>query len=451
MARKKKSTTKTEYDEQDDQRFIVLMEALLNKKKLTKDDVPKLIKKHYTENNNLTPMAQDQTTPTLRNIVKNKMKNIDPELLDDAFYLIDNVYPRLYTNLNTLDNYFSQDVRTLIFKRFGAGEYYEMAKEQVALPWEVKGALEEAKRKKTLEKNQKPLEIKTDDIIGFIRDNIISEDPFRKAVALLIASGSRPVELFVRSTYTEYEDEFTNGHWVRQTKIAKKKGRDVEVLKPIIYLKAKQFITELEYVREKLKERYGTLSENNDEEKIRSSIRDRANITAKQIFGNAFKDANVEEITLYTARKLYANLSYELYGRNRKTIHGNKIPYSLWLSFVLGHEGKSGSLNNYTHVALEQEFEHHEDLTARQNLLEQKVEQLEERVEVKQIPQVQAKPVPIVSVRDEAINKLKPLFNDYVKKNAHRPSQSLFEKLAKGVLPRATIRNVYKELYREAA
>lgn len=452
MAPKKKST---KVQLSDDDKFMKLMEelyGLASKDRLNGDQVPIMIKKYYID--------KGKEVSSLKDIVKTKMMNIDPSLLKRAFYYINNVYPKLWPNLNTLDNYFTNDVRVLISKRFGKeSEEYKMAKKDVAIPYDVKGQMIKESKQKVEEKNQKPITTTSRTIIDLIKDNIISEEPFRKAVALLIACGSRPVEMILRSTYTEYNNDHkdsgiepTNGEWVRQTNVAKKRGKDESLLKPIIYLKAEQFISELKYVREKLKGIYGSLSENKDPEKIRSSIRDNMNIVAKNIFGSSFKDQKHEdnkENTLYLARKLYANLSYKLYSE-RNTIHGETIAHPNWLKKVLGHDG-AGSVENYSHVKIINEDESREDLTARQNLLEQKVEQLEERLEEKQVPQAEAEPVPVVSVREEAINKLKPLFNDYVKKNAHRPSQSLFEKLAKGVLPRATIRNVYKELYREAA
>lgn len=376
--------------------------------------------------------------------------DVNDPFLTTAFKLADRVYPALWPKLSTLDNNFTNDVRVIMRDRYTKDSPQHMkAKEEVALTWEQKAKLEEGKNKKVVERNRNPIRIDGDLILDYIRNNIVSTDPLRKGVALLVASGSRPVELFLRSNYTEYNDEYSNGYWVEQTRIAKKRGLEVTVKKPIIYITAAQFIEELAYVRAELKKKYGSLSAKNDSDKLNPSITSASNTTAKNVFGNDFGDLHQLENKQYTSRKLYANMSYELYCRDRTTVHGQTVAYPHWVSNVLGHDG-TGTLSNYAHVYITFKKELPEGLSTRQNLLEKKVEQLEERLEEKQVPPAEVKPLPTVSASEEAVNKLKPLFNKYIKEQGRRPSQAAFEKMAKGILPRATVRTAYKTLYRQA-
>lgn len=376
-------------------------------------------------------MSQDSFDLNFRELVKERMAVVKQANLKDIFKDINKVYHKLITNPSTLDNYFTADVRKPISVRFGIdSREHKLAKELVRLDYEVKGKLLKDAKTKVFQKNQNTIQTDSKFIIDLIRDNVHSEDSLRVAVALLIASGSRPIELFARSEYKKLD----NG-WVTQSNIAKKKGESVSVKKPLIYLSADQFIEALTKLRESLKGRFKNIVSPKTGQ-LSSSINTAANNVAKKIFEGK------QDFTLYTARKLYANLSYDLYGKNKKTIVGDSPNLQVWISSVLGHqEGSLSTSANYSHVSLAPDNTTPDELKRKQDLIETKIEELETRMDDASISQAPATPEPLpnITVDMSKYGKYRSKIKaSYLSNN--KPLGAAMERILKGTVPRAYVR-----------
>lgn len=364
----------------------------------------------------------------------------DKKRFEKILAMINDIYKNLYKNNYTLDSMFSKDVRKPILDKYGVKSPEYLASKKLAkISYKEKGALIEEQKKKVYERNSNRLEFKSDEIMEIIKDNINSEDPIRVAIALLISCGSRPIELFERSTYSP--DTTHGDNWIRQDYVAKRK-QDVDkpLFKPLIYLKADEFVEKVYGMRNDLKKKYNELvgSDGN----LKSTLSQAASVIIKMIFD--FRD----DITLYTMRKIYGIVSYELYGKTT-SVYGKNPSYNVWLNNVLGHS-KSAFMtsHNYSHVELTKENLTPENLAIQQNILETKLENIEERLDQEEVPQAPEKPLE-TNVKDKEIldkfKKIKKIFDEYKKKNKKIPTQTELEKLASKVSTRAIIRLFYKE------
>lgn len=385
--------------------------------------------------------AMEQFSTLFRPLVKSKMAEVKKGNLKEIFKLLNKLYTNLYKNPSTLDNYMSEDVRKPISVRFGYNSpEHKLAKQLVRLDYEIKGNLLKSAKEKVFEKNKHTIQTDSKEIIDAIEQNYNSDDPYRKAVALLIASGSRPIELFARSTFTKivHQGEQIYNTWIHQDNVAKKKGEAFSLKKPLIYVTSDQFLTALNDIRSKIKDPL-------KDDKLKTTINSKANAAAKSIFKGR------DKFTLYTSRKLYGNLSYDLFGRNKTTIHGTNPNLQVWLSLVLGHaEGSVSATHNYSHISLAPDTTTPDELNRKQDVLETKIDHLEERMEGMGINEPPAPSIPKVSVYHERYKNLYPkimeLYETLKDRLGVSPSGLQMEKAAKGTsIPRAYIRQFMKE------
>lgn len=422
-----------------EKKFITLFTKLLKIKTLTPLETNELIIKAYPK---LEFTEKKNSSALIRALVFYVIKNMKPEqlIIQEIFDLIDKVYPKLYKNPATLDNYFTQDVRQPIAKRFPTvnGEehvFYTLAKESVALPDEVKGKLLKDSRDKVTEKLRNVVDVKLDYILDIIQKFIISKDPMIRCVALLLACGSRTIEFFGKSDYTVYNFEDSNS-WVTQNYIAKKRGMSAKtdkVIKPIVYFSNEQFITERKKALEELKtivkdKPFYTIY--NDKEKLASFITERVNKSAKEVFQNR------AEFTAHTTRSLYALVSYELFGR-KKSPYGNNLEFRQFISDSLGKEGSESATREYSKFNLVVDIKKDEALVKTQ-LLEKKIDDLEEKLDSLNINVKETKYVEMIKVEYEKYNK----------EHSFYPNTAKMEVLMKGKVPRRLVRLYVK--YRES-
>jgi hypothetical protein len=433
----------------DDLKFIALLTKLFNTPNLTHEVCNKLITKAYP---NLEFLENKKSNVFIRPLVFWKIKNMDDnrDTIEQIFKLIDDVYPKLYLNKSTLDNLYTSDVRQPVAKRWPSPtgkkgddhEYYKLVKEMVALPDDIKGALLKDAKDKGTQKLKNQTVIDMEEILNIIKTNLVSVDPMRRAVALLICCGSRTIEFFSKSSYKPYKfDE--NKHWATQTFIAKKRGDSTKtdtVIKPIIYLTAEKFIAERNYVLEQLYSKYPKYNKSfitidKDKEKLASVIVDYGNKIAKEVFSNR------EGFTMHTCRALYAIISYDMFGQ-KKSPHGDKSEFRQWISDVLGKEGDDSATRQYAKFVLSHKLNVSE-IPAKTEQLEKKIENLEERMDNLNI-NVDEKPLPTVIVKnarsEKQIRLVSELFEKYVKDNGKEPTQTHLETLAKSVAPRRIVR-----------
>lgn len=431
-----------------DKTFITLLTKLSKNKQLTMEITNFEIEQAFPKKEFLDS-DEKNTNILIRKLIPYKLARLVHSNLEVVFKLINKVYPKLYENQTTLDNLFSTDVRKVISKRFGVNSpEHRKSKKLVALTYEDKGQILKDAKEKVVKKQQNRTEYSTDQIIKIIQDNVISEDPFRKATALACAAGTRPIELFTKSDFKlatlepnnpSYKDR---DHYVDQNGIAKKKGVETTIIKPILYLTAQQFIDNLKEMRTAINARYPKILTKNGQ--LNGSIGTQANKAAKTIFEHQ------GDFTFYTTRKLYGLLSYDLYGK-KPNMYGANMSYASWLSKVLGHkEGDLTTSLNYSHFSIEPDKTVTPDeILAQQAVLQTKLEYLQERFDespcvdeleadtlknkVKNNPKMQ-----------EDFVKLKKYYKDFVSQTTYQPTQTMLEQFVKGIIPRSVVRIWYK-------
>ncbi len=422
MPRKRKAVNKI-----PETNFLNELGQLLNVKKVSdSNDIIGMF-------NNSNEYIPNNSKVHFRYYVGYLLKNIDKSLLKDAFEMINKIYANLYSNTKTLDSFFSKDVRKPILEKYGANsEEYKMSKNLVKISFSEKGKLISEAKKKVFDKNANRLEFTSDVVINIIKDNINSLDPFRRAVALLISCGSRPIEFFQRANFKP--DPANGPNWVIQDYIAKSKEPNKKVHKPIIYFKAEEFIDHLKNLRDDLIKKYKTLVDKKGE--LKNAITGATNITTKEIFN--YQDG----VSQYIARKLYGAISYELYSKTTN-LFGSNPSNNIWLNSVLGHGEKSFmTSHNYSHVALKSQEISNEDIVIKQDILETKIEAIEERLD--DLPKAVTLPEQLndeIYKNKEPIFKLiQKVFDKYVSDHSKNPSQNILYDLSRKFAKRADVR-----------
>lgn len=425
--------------------FKKIVETLKKLKDL-KDikSVNKIILEKYPRND----FIKENSKNYYRSFIVWLLTKVPKDKFEDPLKLINNIYSNLYTNTKTLDGMISKDVRKIILEKYGEkSSQYTLSKKLVKISYKDKGVLIQREKDKVFEKNANRLEFNSDEIIRIVKDNINSDDPLRNAIALLIASGCRPIELFERAKFTAAPEVGPN--WVIQDYVAKRKDKDAKPLtKPIVYFKATEFIDLLKKMRGVLHDKYPTFVTPKGE--LISSISSKANLLAKEIFEYR------QGVTLYTTRKIYGITSYELYSK-ATDIFGANPSYNIWLNGVLGHsKGSLMTSHNYSHVELSKEDVTPEELAIKQNILEQKIEDVEDKIEdvqellgLEDIPKAPEKPAEKETIDNKKIKAtfklIKPIYDKYVKDNGNPPTQTKLEELAKHITTRVIIRMFWGE------
>jgi len=283
----------------------------------------------------------DRKRSVLRAFVSYLFNIIESKHLNSALKLVDVIYKNRYENHRTLDSVFTIDVRNTIKKRFGQeSKEYENSKKLLRLSYEDKGQLIKENNERVIDKNNKRFEYNYHDIHSLIRDLSKSDDIMKVALSLLLASGSRPFELFIQSMYRPYDFGNCN-NWIEQSGIAKNKT-GIIVIKPLIYYDNKTFINCVKKLRTLIDDLFNNITDNNGG--LSKTIAIKLNKTTKEAFDD-------NDITTYISRKIYGSVAYELYGSNNP--FGTNLSLSNFLNKVLGHaENSLSTTHNYTNIQI---------------------------------------------------------------------------------------------------
>lgn len=370
-----------------------------------------------------------RTKNYFQKLVSYYMSIIQRSNLEKSFKLLDTIYKKLYTNNRTLDNKFTSHIRSPIFTRFGRnGPEHKASKKFAKLSYEDKKQVIADANKKLNENHEEVIRFDTEEVFKIIKRGINSEDVYEKAVALALASGCRPVELFNDRIHFQKVDE----SWVIQSEVAKKRSVIVSVEKPIIGISSDQFIEQIGDMRYFIKSENRKVIERNGE--LNGNIENKANQKTKQLFG--YED----KITLYFCRKVYGSLSYDLFSKSGKC--GKDPTLQLWISRVLAHSGTDiKTALHYSNLKPIKKDISETDL----ELLKAKITHLEEVIDSKKIIETK----PIVSKKDskqkkyfEAINEI---YKEYKSNNKIPLTQTDLERLCAGISPRSYVRLFYKQ------
>lgn len=359
------------------------------------------------------------------------MTIIDKKLITTMFKDLELVYRKMYPNLSTLDKALSKDIRVPLFTRFGRNsEIHKIAKAGIKLKHEEKQ--EVVKKQIDSLKNQSGdvNEYNTEEVFKVILKEIDSEDEYKVACALALASGSRPIEIFDREVEFTKVDE----HWVKQWKVAKKRGKEFTLEKPIIGISAEKFIQKIDEMRWFIHDKNRNVL--NSKGELNKKIQSKANDTMKVIMDY------VGGITMYSARKIYADLSFKIYAKGSR--HGDNPNLEIWRQAVLGHDEKD--FRSGVHYGNFKSVEGDGGSgSAKISILEAKVEKLEEIVENKSVIKVD-KPVVIMGKKQSKQNDYLARVKFEYDKLTKKPKQTEAEVLFKHLVPRSYIRLFYKTL-----
>ena len=184
--------------------------------------------------------------------------------------------------------------------------------------------------------NKRQIDInKVYDVMDLTRQ---SSDPLDLAIGLQLACGGRISEIL---SYGEFSESKTENS-VIQKGILKQRGdnRREQVEKPIIHYTRPQFFEMLHKLREKLSQKLTDIKKGTyTHYELSQEFNNKINNRVKSLFGEALHSHDM--------RKIYANLSYDLFADKNKTSE------SSWISDVLGHSPNSLEVSkSYSVVAL---------------------------------------------------------------------------------------------------
>ena len=139
----------------------------------------------------------------------------------------------------------------------------------------------------------------------------------------MLASGTRPVELLDKNTFTADPKQ---KQWVKVSDIAKKREgkKDFTTTRPIVGYTGKEFVGAVKDLRDKLSGKELYIQEGSDAGQLKKSYSRLIGVRLEKYFSND------PEITPKTLRKLYGNLAHALYGGSSNL--------NVFLSEVLGHD-----------------------------------------------------------------------------------------------------------------
>lgn len=406
----------------------------------THKDVNDVLTNKYPELQFLSPDKREKAY--IRSFIPWYIKRIKDKTLKHSFVLIDKIYKNLYKNNSTLDSILTKDIRKIVSDKYGVNsEMHKESKYRVKISYDEKKQLIEQGAKRVYERNQNRLEFDNKEVLEVISKGKNSGNVYELGISMLLASGSRPIELFSRSSYTPSKE---GSNWITQKYVAKRK-EDIEkpVIKPLINYTSAEFIDKLKELREELKFVFTDME--NSKGELSSTVSSAFNRNMKRLFNYR------ENVTLYTCRKLYGKISYEMFSKVNN-LYGTNPEFHVWLNNVLGHNVKSIEIAaNYTNIDLTSYDLTPEGLAIRQDFLDNRIEEVAERVEIlhleneDEISRIFSGKVSS-KIKLIMFEKLKMKFDQYYRDNNKIPTLTDFETiLAKDITTRANIRLFYRE------
>lgn len=178
---------------------------------------------------------------------------------------------------------------------------------------------------KILQNNNDKISIYVNEIETKTMELLLSDDAFKKVVALLVITGARTYELLYKNDFKKVND---NDSLIQISNIAKKREgqADKKIERPILFISAKKALKDIKSVRKELNENYKVINDNCE---VSKSIMNRLNREVVSAFPFTAKMGNKSSFL----RKIYANIAYLLHGDPKKV---NKNTY---ISNILGHDG----------------------------------------------------------------------------------------------------------------
>ena len=361
-------------------------EAKKKKKDIKSETLNEILHDEYPEYAN-----DDNTQRVLFSIWSNIIKNAAGERSAaqgisrawiKLYTALDKVIKALYQNENTSENTFTKYRKVVRDKYGNESQIYIKSTHILGVSRERALERREEYQNKVSEKglNRRKLPpIYDDEIYAAIDAGINSSDPLEKAIAVMLNTGSRQIEVLKVSTYSETKD---NPSFITVKGIAKdrsKKGYENKVvIRPLINLNAEQVVNAVKYVRD-------NLNLQGDNDAISSRYNQTINKRMKRLFPTH------PELTAHKCRYIAGQMAYLL--------HGGGGTENAYIQQYLGHEeGTTSRTYQSINVRLRHEVEIPEDIKLKISKLtiDDEKNMLEHKEIKEAINQIKAKKIKIV-------------------------------------------------------
>jgi hypothetical protein len=233
------------------------------------------------------------------------------------------IYELLYPNLKSRKARLSQ-IRKII-KKHQPPELYRKSKldKYFNLNQEQRVGIIEKYKAEVSAKNKDKLQIDINMILEKMRELILSKNVYDKALALLLAYGGRPIELFIRNKF-----ELVKGKpsWIKVLELAKKREfQKTWTTRPVVLFTPKQLISEITKLRNHFK---GKILEDGDGQLSKDKSQ---TLNKRALMHFPFlKDVSQRSSLM---RKIYADMAFSLFADR------NKENQNSFIGGILGHEG----------------------------------------------------------------------------------------------------------------
>lgn len=230
------------------------------------------------------------------------LKEVDRNILSNVLEKIEAIYFKFHDNKKTLDASFSTHVRKIIVEKYGyKSKEHLLSKEKCRISYEDKETIINEKNDKVNDRNENKLKINYDEMIDIINDCVISPNPYKNYIAILLVSGIRKNEVF-KSKFEIVNDKLI------QSEISKDHlNRKIE--KELLVIEKHEFINLLNKTKTKISKEFPKLFVDGE---LISTIGDRLSNQLNEIITCCSVEIipNYHGITIHKLRAIYANMLY---------------------------------------------------------------------------------------------------------------------------------------------
>jgi hypothetical protein len=289
-------------------------------KPITAPKVIKLSQKEYD-----IEVSNKSTAPSVFvNIVIDNILKLNKAETKVALSICAILGTKFYDVPKSKDVFYTKIRKPILIKYGKESKEYIQSLELMKITKEERTKLTVDYKKKVKDANKERKTYYSEDLIGVIEETKDTEDWATEAIGLMMASGTRPIELLDKNKFKP--DPSKGKNYVIVSGIAKKrKGKeDVVTSRPIIGYTAIQFIQAVDDFRDSISDRELFIQSGSDEGQLKKSNVALISSRLSKYFPND------PEITPKTLRKLYGNLAHALYGGTSNL--------NVFLGEVLGHD-----------------------------------------------------------------------------------------------------------------